>query len=139
MNKYTLSGIVMTLVLWVNAQSNATYWQQHVDYTMEIDMNVENYQYDGKQKLVYTNNSPDELKVVFYHLYPNAFQPNSEMYKHYTTLPDPDRRFVKSVLNISNLKPEEQGFIRINSLKQNKKWLSMKWLEPYLRLHLINL
>ncbi|MFB0938088.1 MAG: M1 family metallopeptidase [Urechidicola sp.] len=121
MNKYTLSGIVMTLVLWVNAQSNATYWQQHVDYTMEIDMNVENYQYDGKQKLVYTNNSPDELKVVFYHLYPNAFQPNSEMYKHYTTLPDPDRRFVKSVLNISNLKPEEQGFIRINSLKQNKK------------------
>ena len=28
-----------------------TYWQQHADYTMDIDMNVNNYQYKGKQKL----------------------------------------------------------------------------------------
>ena len=52
--------------------SKSTYWQQHVDYKMDIDMDVNNYQYQGTQKLVYTNNSPDTLNKVFYHLYFNA-------------------------------------------------------------------
>ena len=43
---------------------NSGYWQQHVDYTMEIDMDVNTYKYEGVQKLVYTNNSPDVLDKV---------------------------------------------------------------------------
>ena len=46
-------------------QENSSYWQQHVDYSMEIDMDVNSYQYQGKQKLVYTNNSPDVLNRVY--------------------------------------------------------------------------
>ena len=133
MNKYLLSGILLTLFLWVNAQSNSNYWQQHVDYTMDIDMNVENYQYEGKQKLVYTNNSPDELNMVFYHLYFNAFQPDSEMYQNFATIPDPDRRFVKSVLNIPNLMPEELGFINVKSLKQDGKKVSFEVIGTVLK------
>ena len=52
---------------------NAPYWQQHADYKMEVSMDVKNYLYKGKQELVYTNNSPDTLRKVFYHLFPNAF------------------------------------------------------------------
>ena len=55
------------------------YWQQAVDYNMDVDMDVKTFQYSGKQELLYTNNSPDSLKKVFYHLYFNAFQPGSEM------------------------------------------------------------
>jgi len=54
-------------------------WQQRVKYTMVIDMDVNTNQFKGKQKLEYTNNSPDVLKKLFYHLYFNAFQPNSSM------------------------------------------------------------
>ena len=32
---------------------------------------------DGKEQLTYWNNSPDELKFVYFHLYQNAFQPGS--------------------------------------------------------------
>ena len=97
-------------------KKNTTYWQQHVDYTMDIDMNVNNYQYTGTQKLVYTNNSPDELDKVFYHLYFNAFQPNSQMDTRSRNIVDPDRR-VKD--RISKLSPSEIGYIKVNSLKQN--------------------
>ena len=62
-----------------NLFAQSGYWQQEVDYKMDVVMNVKNYQYKGKQELVYTNNSPDTLKRVFYHLYNNAFQPGSEM------------------------------------------------------------
>ncbi|RMB63238.1 M1 family peptidase [Dokdonia sinensis] len=100
------------------AQNNTAYWQQHVDYKMEIDMDVNNYQYDGIQKLVYTNNSPDTLDKVFYHLYFNAFQPGSEMDVRSRNIADPDGR-VKD--RISKLKPDEIGFMRVNSLKQDGK------------------
>ena len=89
------------------------YWQQHVDYKMEIDMDVNSYQYKGKQTLVYTNNSPDVLNRVYYHLYFNAFQPGSEMDVRSRSILDPDRR-VKD--RISKLQPDEIGYIKVNSL-----------------------
>lgn len=92
------------------------YWQQHVDYKMDIDMDVKTYQYKGKQELVYTNNSPDVLYKVFYHLYFNAFQPGSEMDARSLNVPDPDSRIGD---RISNLQPNEIGYIKVHSLKQN--------------------
>ncbi|MGJ8759699.1 MAG: M1 family metallopeptidase [Polaribacter sp.] len=93
-----------------------TYWQQHVDYTMDVDVDVNNYQYKGKQTLVYTNNSPDDLDKVFYHLYFNAFQPGSQMDVRSLNIKDPDRR-VRD--RISKLQPNEIGYIKVGSLKQN--------------------
>ena len=52
-------------------------WQQRVKYTMNIDMDVNTNRFTGTQKLAYTNNSPDALKKVFYHLYFNAFNPTA--------------------------------------------------------------
>ena len=98
------------------SKSSGNYWQQHVDYKMDIDMDVNTYQYKGKQTLVYTNNSPDVLNRVYYHLYFNAFQPGSEMDVRSLTISDPDRRVGD---RISKLKPDEIGYIKVNSLSQN--------------------
>ncbi|MFD2822557.1 M1 family metallopeptidase [Lacinutrix iliipiscaria] len=100
----------------VQSTSNSSYWQQHVDYKMEIDMDVNTYQYQGKQNLVYTNNSPDVLNRVYYHLYFNAFQPGSEMDVRSRTIADADGRVGD---RISKLSPNEIGFIKVASLKQN--------------------
>ncbi|MBK8563754.1 MAG: M1 family metallopeptidase [Saprospiraceae bacterium] len=97
-------------------------WQQRVDYQMDIDMDVAKHQFKGKQRLKYTNNSPDELDRVFYHLYFNAFQPNSNMDVRSRSLPDPDPR-VKD--RISKLKSDEQGWHKITSLKMDGK--DCKW------------
>lgn len=113
--------------------SNPHYWQQHVDYTMAIDMDVKNYRYSGTQKLVYTNNSPDVLNRVFYHLYPNAFQPDSEMDARLKSIPDPDGRMVNNLgtkaepnyeSRISKLGPDEIGYINVTSLLQDGKKVS---------------
>jgi hypothetical protein len=89
-------------------------------------MNVETNRFTGKQKLEYWNNSPDTLKKVFYHLYWNAFQPNSMMdmrSRRQGTMSSPrgldwDGR-VKD--RISNLKEDEIGYQKILSLKMNGK------------------
>ena len=121
MKRIFFAVILTVSAVSTQAQSNSTYWQQHVDYTMDIDMDVDTYQYEGKQKLRYTNNSPDVLDQVFYHLYFNAFQPNSEMYAHSQNIPDPDRRFIQNVSNLVNLRPDQIGFIEVESLKQDGK------------------
>jgi len=88
---------ILILISFSLFSQNNTYWQQHVDYTMDIDMNVENYQFDGFQKLVYTNNSPDDLNKVYYHLQFNAFQPGSQMDMLLQNIVDPDGRMVNNI------------------------------------------
>jgi len=108
----------------ITGQSSVTSdnsWQQHVDYTMEIDVDVKKFRYKGKQKLIYTNNSPEELTHVYYHLYFNAFQPNSQMDIRSRSIKDPDRRVMD---RISKLTPEEIGYIKVGSLTQNDKNVS---------------
>ena len=105
-----------------------SYWQQHVDYKMDVVVDAKNYQYKGKQELIYTNNSSDTLRKVFYHLYNNAFQPGSEMDARLQAISDPDGRMItRSKFNgkeikdsrIKNLKPNEIGFLKISNFKQD--------------------
>jgi aminopeptidase N len=63
---------------WKNHPPSKDYWQQDVAYEIKAEINdssdilTANY-----YKLIYTNNSPQELKEIYFHLYENAFQPNS--------------------------------------------------------------
>jgi len=91
-------------------------WQQRASYQMEIDFDVNTHRYQGKQNLVYINNSPDTLYKVFYHLYFNAFQPGSAMDVRSRTILDPDRRVGD---RISRLNPDEIGYQKIQTLQQN--------------------
>ncbi len=122
-------------------------WQQRVKYLMDIDMNVLTNRFTGKQKLEYWNNSPDTLKRVFYHLYWNAFQPNSMMDnrsrrqgtivlrtdKNGNNQVDWDSR-VKD--RIQHLKPDEIGYQKILSLKMNGRSQKFQVLETILEVDL---
>lgn len=103
------------------AAQNTSYWQQHVDYTMEVDMDVDTFQYTGTQELVYTNNSPDTLARVYYHLYFNAFQPGSEMNARLESIADPDGRMVteEKTSRITPLTDSEIGYLHAIALKQD--------------------
>jgi hypothetical protein len=92
---FLLFGLVVPKLI----AQKSNYWQQHVDYKMDVTMDVKTYQYHGKQELTYTNNSPDTLKRVFYHLYNNAFQPGSEMDIRLQNISDPDSRMVNKIKN----------------------------------------
>jgi hypothetical protein len=96
---------------------------------MDVTMDVKSYQYKGKQKLVYTNNSSDTLRRVFYHLYNNAFQPGSEMDVRVQSIIDPDARMSVKVKNadgkevkesrIAKLQPNEIGYLKVSNFKQD--------------------
>ena len=121
--KFIFGGVFALFITIVSAQNNTSYWQQRVDYKMEIDLDVETNQYKGTQELTYTNNSPDTIYRVFYHLYFNAFQPGSDMDIRSFTISDPDGRVGD---RISKLSPEEIGYIKPTKLTQDGKGLKYK-------------
>ena len=117
---FTMKRILLTTVVslfFVSAIAQ-NYWQQRVEYTMDIQMDVVNNQFKGDQKLVYTNNSPDTLHKVYFHLYFNAFQPGSMMDARSRSIADPDRRVSN---RIKGLKDDEIGYQKVTSLKQDGK------------------
>lgn len=110
----------LTLGLLSNSQINK-YYQQQADYKMNIDVDVKNYQYKGHQQITYTNNSQDTLSVFYFHLYWNAFQPNSMMDQKLQELnKTADKRMItgEGKSRISLLKSNEIGYQKIKSLKQ---------------------
>lgn len=123
------------------AQSAA--WQQRVNYKMEVDMNVNTNRFTGTQRLDYWNNSPDTLRRVFFHLYFNAFRPESMMdtrSRRQGTIQvgrgvDWDGR-VKD--RIVNLKPEEYGEQTVKVLKMNGRVQQLKEHETILEVVLDN-
>ena len=114
-NRSTL--ILSLIVLFCTvALSQSERWQQRAEYKMFIDMDADKNQFNGYQDLKYYNNSPDTLHKIFYHLYFNAFQPNSMMDVNSLHIADPDPRIGK---RISKLTPDQIGYHQINSFKMN--------------------
>jgi hypothetical protein len=125
LNKVTaLLCLLLATVIVSNAQSDR--WQQHINYTIKAGLNVNNSIINGTEEIVYDNNSTDTLKKVYFHLYWNAFQPNSamdirsrELGKNTMTnrrgdvVKDWDARVTD---RIQNLKPEEIGYQRVSQI-----------------------
>jgi len=112
-----------------------TYWNQRVDYTMDIDVNEKTFQYDGKMKLKYSNNSGQNLSKVYFHLYFNAFQPGSMMDERIKNIKDPDGRMVTKEgsegnqiikSRISSLTPDQIGYQKIKTVQYNGQPVSFK-------------
>jgi len=108
-------------------------WTQEVDYEMDITLHADNHQYTGHQTLTYTNNSPDTLRTVYYHLYFNAFHPESMMAERNRQLPDPDGRIVPRIFNLG---PEERGWHRVRSLTQDGQSVAYDVTDTVMRVDL---
>jgi len=134
--------VLMICLFPVIAIAQPDRWQQRVKYNMVIDMDAPTNQFKGKQKLEYTNNSPDELSKLFYHLYFNAFQPGSSMDVR-------SQELGKNVINgradwdgrvkdrISKLNETEIGYQKIISLKINGIPQPFKYHETILEVNCI--
>ena len=105
-------------------------WQQRIKYVINVNMDVITNRFSGTEKIDYTNNSPDTLYKVYFHLYWNAFQPGSSMDIRSmelgkTKLAEPSTRSdgldwdarVKD--RIGKLTAEEIGFQKVNSIQMN--------------------
>lgn len=131
MKKLKISLVFALFSFILSAQQNS-YYQQYAKYKMDIDVDAANFTYQGKQTLDYRNNSPDELKVAYFHLYWNAFKPGSMMDQRVQSQGvNADGRLAKRVGNtvvsrLSEIPKSEEGAQNIRWIKQNGKDLKFE-------------
>jgi len=115
------------------SQEKSGLWQQKVDYKMVIDVDVENHTYKGTQNLVYTNNSPDDLDRVFYHLYFNAFKPGTDLEQNSRYSNDDSRSMSKNILMLDE---KDWGDVKINWMLQDGEPVEFNVEETILEVNL---
>jgi Peptidase family M1 domain len=70
--------LIFTILLYwqlpiANCQSSS-YWQQQVNYKIDVTLNDAEHTLDGYVKMDYFNNSADTLHFIWIHLWPNAYK-----------------------------------------------------------------
>ena len=53
------------------------YWQQQVDYVIDVALDDENQRISGTERITYHNNSPDTLRYLWLLVEPNLFSPEA--------------------------------------------------------------
>jgi len=97
-------GLILSPLI---ARSEEDYWQQSVNYTITVTLDTKKHLLTGEEVILYKNNSPDTLRKIYFHLYPNAYKDNNTIYMKEA------RKFYFS----KGIRPEEGGYIDITSFK----------------------
>lgn len=56
------------------------YWQQELRYSIDVTLNDGDNTLDGFERIDYTNHSPDTLRFIWFHLWPNAYKNDKTAY-----------------------------------------------------------
>ncbi len=67
--------VLMIFYFTISAQNN--YFQQNVDYTINVKLDDKNHFLQGDIQINYTNNSTSTLDTLWFHLWPNAYKNNT--------------------------------------------------------------
>ena len=111
---YLILIIFLTNISLIGKSQN--YFQQKVDYTIHVDLDDLKNEMDGVISIEYTNNSPDELEFLYFHLWPNAYKNNNTaLAKQLLSMGDDNLYFSE---------PDEKGFINELDFKVNDEKVS---------------
>lgn len=127
--------LIFTFIFGLTAAQQGPYYQQFAKYKMDIDVDAQNFTYKGNQTITYTNNSPDELKVVYFHLYWNAFKPGSMMDQRVQNQgKNGDGRLQRDgVSRLASIPEGEEGAQNIKWIRQNGKDLKFEVQETIMK------
>ena len=73
-----MKKLLLFLILFYSqittAYSQKNYWQQQVDFKIDVTLNDKDHTLDGFVKMDYFNHSPDTLRFIWFHVWPNAYK-----------------------------------------------------------------
>ncbi len=101
------------------AQNNLrNYWQQEVNYTIQVKLDdVKNY-LRATESINYINHSPDTLKYIWFHLWPNAYKNNNTAFAK--------QKVENGSVDFYFSKEEDRGFIDSLNFEVNGEQLKLE-------------
>lgn len=71
-----LNGVFILIFCFglIKLSLSQEYWQQEVDYVIDVTLNDRLHELNGNVTITYKNNSPSTLDRIYFHLWPNAYR-----------------------------------------------------------------
>lgn len=66
--------LLYCFLLFSVVASAQDYWQQEVNYEIDVRLDDERHELHGSEVIEYINNSPNTLNYIWFHLWPNAYR-----------------------------------------------------------------
>ncbi|MFM8243930.1 MAG: hypothetical protein ACKN86_14100, partial [Crocinitomicaceae bacterium] len=98
--------VFSAISLYATFSMSQKYWQQEVNYKINVSLDDQNHYLRGFESMEYVNNSPNVLEKLYIHLWPNAYRNRNsalakQLYKNGQTElffgPDSDRGWIDSL------------------------------------------
>ena len=116
-----ISTLCLLVFSLFSATAQKNYWQQDVEYTLNVSLQEHGYADPETQKTVdhvlkgfeeirYTNNSPDTLKFIYFHLWMNAYKNENTAFAK--------QKLENGQLDFYNAKDNEKGKIILKSIME---------------------
>ena len=97
--------------------SNEDYFQQHVDYEIDVKLNDNTHTLSAYEKIIYKNNSNDQLSFIWFHIWPNAYKNDSTAFAK--------QQFRLGSKKFKYTKEKDRGYI--DSLNFSVNGIPAKW------------
>ena len=113
-----LKSILSIALLYVSPAIFAQdYWQQEVNYSIQVKLNDQKHELSGFETFEYVNHSPEAMGQIYMHLWPNAYRDgNTALGKQLYRQGDGKLTFAKE---------EDKGFI--DSLDFQSEGMKLRW------------
>lgn len=95
--------LLIFLCIGIGLQAQKNYWQQTVNTTINVTLDDQKHFLHGFETIHYTNNSPDTLRYIYFHLWANA-------YKHDHT-PFAEQQYEQHNTDFYYAKAAQRGYI----------------------------
>lgn len=91
--------------------SDVPYFQQQANFSIQVTLNDLSNTLDGSEKIEYINNSPDTLKFIWFHVWPNAYRNDQTAFS--------DQLLENGNVQFYFSNPDEKGYINRLDFKVN--------------------
>ncbi len=111
-------SILLLVIFSFSVKAQNTYWQQQIDYRIEVRLDDVHHMLRGFVEITYHNKSPNELNGIYVHLWPNAYASrktvfNRELLKHGDTkfqyADESDYGYIDSLSFVMEKYDEQEG------------------------------
>jgi hypothetical protein len=118
----TFSVLYVSTIIQPNLikAQNAPYWQQEVNYTLDVTLDDVNHFLHGFEKIEYINQSPNTIDHIYFHLWPNAYKDQTTAFAK--------QQIENGHLNFYRSEEKDKGYIDSLDFKVNGKKVDTEYL-----------
>ena len=111
------------LLLGLSNSYAQNYWQQKVQYRIQVRLDDSSHMLHGNEEVIYQNNSPETLQYIWFHLWPNAYKNDQSAFAK--------QQLLQKKTKFHNSSAKERGYIDSLAFEVNQQAVKVEFNDEF--------